>query len=271
MIESTSGNLGKSLSMLSAAMNFKVIIVVDPKVSTVTLNWYKAYGAKVEMVITPDEQGGYQQARIDRVKELLKRNSNAYWPNQYDNPDNPTFHHDYTALEISHLNFDLLVGAVSTGGHLSGTARWFKANRPTVQVLACDVEGSAIFGTPFKPYLVNGIGLSWCAKNTDFSVFDRHCQISDREAISMCHILARERGILLGGSGGVVVSGALNYLHTTNVESALALVPDTGINYLDQIYDEDWLSHKKIELLTIPEMVNKISRPRISHNKVSTA
>jgi len=138
-------------------------------------------------------RGGYQQTRIYRVKELLQLDPNAYWPNQYDNPDNPTFHQDYTALELSDLNFDLLVGAVSTGGHLTGIARWIKANRPTTQVLACDVEGSAIFGTPFKPYLVNGVGLSWRADNTDFSVFDHQCQISDQEAISLCHQIARER------------------------------------------------------------------------------
>jgi cysteine synthase len=258
VIESTSGNLGKSLAMLGAAMDFNVIIVVDPKVSTTSLNLYKAYGAQVDMVTIPDKQEGYQQARISRVKELLKLDSNAYWPNQYDNPDNPTFHHDYTAPEISHLDFDLLVGAVSTGGHLSGIARWIKANRPTTQVLACDVEGSAIFGTPFKPYLVNGVGLGWRADNTDVSVFDHHCHISDQEAISLCHLIARERGILMGGSGGIVVCGALIYLHATNVKSALALIPDTGANYLDHIYDEHWLRSKEIELLTVPTLLNRI-------------
>ncbi|MCK5522403.1 MAG: pyridoxal-phosphate dependent enzyme [Thiomargarita sp.] len=258
VIESTSGNLGKSLAMLGAAMDFNVIIVVDPKVSTTSLNLYKAYGAQVDMVTTPDKHGGYQKTRICRVKELLKLHAGAYWPNQYDNPDNPTFHQNYTALEISHFDFDLLVGAVSTGGHLSGIARWIKANRPTTQVLASDVEGSAIFGTPLKPYLMNGVGLGWRADNTDFSVFDHHCQISDQEAISLCHLIARERGILMGGSGGIVVCAALIYLLATNVKSALALIPDTGVNYLDQIYDEDWLSSKEIELLTVPALLNRI-------------
>ncbi|MEL7039149.1 MAG: cysteine synthase family protein [Cyanobacteria bacterium J06592_8] len=258
VVESTSGNLGKALAMLGAAMDFKVIIVVDPKVSTKKLNLYRAYGAQVEMVTTPDQYGGYQQARIARVKEIIQHHPDAYWPNQYDNPDNPAFHCNHTALEISHLDFDLLVGAVSTGGHLSGIARWFKNNRPSVQVLACDVEGSAIFGTPFKPYLVNGIGLGWRARNTDFSVFDYQCQISDREAISMCHLLARETGILLGGSGGVVVSAALTYLHQPQITSALAVIPDTGVNYLDQIYDQDWLNDKNVKLLTFSETLEKM-------------
>jgi 2,3-diaminopropionate biosynthesis protein SbnA len=260
IIESTSGNLGKSLAMLAAAMNFKVIIVVDPKISTTMLNFYKAYGAQVELVTTPDEQsGGYQQARIARVKEFLQRDPTLYWPNQYDNPDNPLFHYDYTALEIADVDFNLLVGAVSTGGHLCGIARWFKENRQDVQVLACDVKGSAIFGEPFKPYLVNGVGLSWKAANTDLSVFDYHCHISDQEAISLCHLLARERGILMGGSGGLVVSGALTYLHATDAQSAVALIADTGANYLEQIYDENWLNENNIELLTHSALLDKIT------------
>ncbi len=125
-------------------------------------------------------------------------------------------------------------------------------------MLACDVEGSAIFGTPFKPYLVNGIGLSWRADNTDFSAFEHHCHISDQEAISLCHLIARERGILMGGYEGIVVCAALIYLHATNVKSALALIPDTGANYLDHIYDEHWLRLKNIEWLTVPTLLNRI-------------
>jgi len=258
VIESTSGNLGKSLAMLGAAMNFKVIIVVDPKVSSTTLNWYKAYGAEIDMVTIPDKDGGYQQTRISRVKELLKLHVGAYWPNQYDNPDNPKFHQQHTACEISDLDFELLVGAVSTGGHLCGIARWFKANRPTTQVLACDVEGSAIFGKPFKPYLVNGVGLGWQADNTDLALFDHCYQVNDQEAISLCHILAREKGILIGGSGGLVIYAALIYLYTTKINSALALIPDTGVNYLEQIYDENWLRDNKVELLDISTLSDTI-------------
>lgn len=249
VVESTSGNLGKTLAMLGAAMGFKVIIIVDPKVSPKNLNVYRAYGAQVEVVTTPDERGGYQKARIARAKEIIANDPNAYWPNQYDNPDNPTYHYDHTAPEIGHLDFDMLVGSVSTGGHLSGIARWLKDNRPSVKVLACDVEGSAIFNTPFKPYLVNGIGLGWRAQNTDLSVFDYCCQISDQVAISLCHLLAKEMGLLLGGSGGVVVSAALKYIAQPQISSALAIIPDTGVNYLDQIYDRDWLVSHNIDLL----------------------
>jgi len=258
IIESTSGNLGKSLALLGAAMNFHVIIVLDPKVSENTLNLLKAYGAEIEMVTVPDEDGGYQHKRIERVRELLSRYPDAYWPNQYDNPDNPQYHHDHTAMEICEMKVDLLAGAVSTGGHLSGIARWLKNNYSKTQILACDVKGSAIFGTPFEPYLVNGIGLAWRAKNTDLSLFDYQCQVNDQNAISLCHLLAREQGVLMGGSGGIVVYAALQYLHKTNIESALALIPDTGINYLSNIYDENWLREKGITLLSFSVLLDQL-------------
>jgi hypothetical protein len=82
--------------------------------------------------------------------------------------------------------------------------------------------------------------------------------VRGEEAISLCHLIARERGILMGGSGGIVVFGALIYLHATNAKSALALIPDTGANYLDHIYDEHWLRSKDIESLTVPTLLNRI-------------
>jgi len=111
LIESTSGNLGKSLAMLGAVYGFQVIIVVDPKISSNLLKWYNAYGAQVEMVKNPDENGGFQKARIQRVKELIVQYPNAYWTNQYDNPDNPNFHAETTGKEIVDLPIDSVVGA----------------------------------------------------------------------------------------------------------------------------------------------------------------
>ena len=150
LVESTSGNLGKSLAMLSASLGLKLIVVVDTKVSKSNLNWYKAFGAQVELISNAGTHGSLQKARIARVRELLDEYEGAYWPNQYDNRDNPDYHEAETAQEMLKEEFDLLVGCVSTGGHLSGIARGIKNAQPSLKVLACDVAGSAIFGTPFK-------------------------------------------------------------------------------------------------------------------------
>ncbi|MFE3892648.1 PLP-dependent cysteine synthase family protein [Priestia sp. YIM B13446] len=262
LIESTSGNLGKSLSMLGAVYGFNVIIVVDPKISQSLLKWYKAYGAKVEMVRDKDENGGYQRTRINRVKELVQENVGAYWPNQYDNPDNPAYHYLNTAKEITALPIDSVVGAVSTGGHLCGIGKAIKDKKSSIKVIASDVEGSAVFRNSFTPYLINGVGLGWRSKNTDISVLDDIYISSDQEAISMCHLLAKEHGIMIGGSGGLVVSSALSWLHNSNSESAVAIIPDTGINYLDQFYDEDWLNSKAITLLNRERLNEEIKHKK---------
>jgi cysteine synthase len=94
-----------------------------------------------------------------------------------------------------------MVGAVSTGGHFYGGSRLIKEQNSDIQVIACDVKGSAIFSNNFHPYLINGVGLSWKSENTDLSVIDKTCIASDQEAISTCRILAKEHGILMEGSG----------------------------------------------------------------------
>ncbi|GLV27393.1 cysteine synthase family protein [Sphingobium sp. TomTYG45] len=249
IIESTSGNLGRALAMLGPVFDLNVIIVVDPKAPKSLLNLCRAFGAKIEVVEETDENGGYQKTRLERVRQICEGRPDAFWPNQYDSDDNPQYHAKTTAREIENLNIDALVGSVSTGGHLCGIARHLQDVRPSMSLMACDVTGSAIFGGSFHPYLLNGVGLSWRSANMDESLFDHVCVISDQLAISLCHILAREEGLLLGGSSGLALFGALALLHKTDVTSALVIAPDSGHVYLDQIYDENWLRDRNIEVL----------------------
>lgn len=250
LIESTSGNLGKSLALLGAVYGFRVIVVVDAKTPPTVVRWCEAYGAEMDIVHETDENGGYQRTRVARVKKLLEKYPDAVWPNQYDNEDNPKFHYGTTGDEVTALEVDAVVGSVSTGGHLCGISRKVREKRPGTTVIACDVEGSAVFGGVFHSYLVNGAGLSWRSRNTDISMLDRICISSDQEAISVCRLLARESGLLIGGSGGLVVCGSLAWLKQSEAKSAVAIIPDTGANYLEQIYNDDWLVSKGIEVLS---------------------
>lgn len=254
LIESTSGNLGKSLAMLGAVYGFNVIVVIDAKTSSTVIRWCEAYGAKMEMVRETDENGGYQKTRVARVKKLLEEIPGSIWLNQYDNPDNPEFHYATTGEEVAELSIEAVVGTVSTGGHLCGISRKVKQMRPGTVVIACDVEGSSVFGGPFHPYLVNGSGLSWRCKNTDLAALDKICILSDQEAISICRLLAREGGLLFGGSAGLAVCGSLAWLKQSTVKSVLGIIPDTGANYLDQIYNDAWLSDRGIKLLSRREL-----------------
>ncbi|HEX3156407.1 MAG TPA: pyridoxal-phosphate dependent enzyme [Candidatus Angelobacter sp.] len=264
LIESTSGNLGKSLALLGAVYGFHVIVVVDAKTSSTVIRWCEAYGAQIEVVRETDENGGYQKTRVARVQKLLKEYPGAVWPNQYDNEANPAFHYSTTGEEVAELPVDTVVGTVSTGGHLCGVSRKVKEKRPATTVVACDVEGSAVFDGVFRPYLVNGSGLSWRSKNTDLSVLDKLCILSDQEAISICHLMAREHGLLFGGSAGLVMFGSLAWLIQSTAQSAVAIIPDTGANYLDQIYSSEWLAEKGIKLLTRSQLAECLETRRVT-------
>ena len=155
---------------------------------------------------------------------------------------------------MAELETDAVVGSVSTGGHLCGISRRVKERRPRPTVIACDVEGSTVFGGPFHSYLVNGSGLSWRSKNTDLSLLDKVCILTDQEAISICRLLAKENGLLLGGSAGLVVCGAIAWLRQSSAKSLVAIVPDSGANYLEQIYNDNWLAEKGVSLLDRKEL-----------------
>ena len=269
LIESTSGNLGKALAMLGAIRGFNVIVVVDPKVSGRVLNWYRALGAKVVLVDEPDENGGYQKARIRKVREMVAEDENAYWPNQYDNSDNPNYHFAETGLEILNAavsnDIDTIVGSLSTGGHMSGIGRRIKREAPQIKMYAADVEGSCIFGQSFKPYLLNGLGLGWRSENTDPTVFDDVFIVSDNHAIETCRRLAKRNGLLLGGSSGLVIHAALSALRRPSVKRVLAVLPDTGVNYLDQIYDEEWRTQNGVKALSRDEIDFDLRRLSETH------
>jgi cystathionine beta-synthase/cysteine synthase A len=122
------------------------------------------------------------------------------------------------------------------------------------------VEGSAVFGNAYRPYLLNGVGLSWRSKNTDLAVLTRICIGSDQEAISICRLAARSSGLLLGGSGGLVVFGALAWLKQTPARRAVAIIPDSGANYFDTIFNNDWLTKHGISVLDRDELNECLSR-----------
>jgi cysteine synthase len=223
-------------------------------------------------VTRTDALGGYQSTRLARVQELLAEHPGAFWPNQYDNPTNPQYHATTTAEELLDLEFDLLVGSISTGGHLCGLAQRLRAERPQTRTVGCDVEGSTILGGDYHPYLVNGVGLSWRPGNTDLNLLDLAYKVSDQAAFSACRILARDCGLLLGGSSGLGVCSALAALEETGATTALVIVADSGNNYLTQLYDDDWLREKGVALLEPVALTRYIGglQPALRREPVST-
>jgi cystathionine beta-synthase/cysteine synthase A len=186
IIESTSGNLGKSLALIGAVKGYRVVVVVDPKAPRSVIRFVSSLGARIEMVDTPDENGGFQKPRLERVRHLLDSIPGAFWPDQYNNPDNPRAHATATAVELlaDVPEFDALITAVSTGGHLSGLAGTVKQHLPQVVTVGVDAEGSGAFGHRPGTYAMRGLGLAWPPGNLDRSLVDRLHRVSDAEGIT---------------------------------------------------------------------------------------
>jgi cysteine synthase len=244
IIESTSGNLGKSLALIGAVKGYPVILVVDPKTPRTVIQYARALNAQIDFVDTPDPEGGYQRARIARVRELVDTIPGAYWPDQYNNPDNPRAHAEQTAHELLDdvCRFDALVAAVSTGGHLSGLARTLKRHLPDLSSIGVDAVGSAAFGFCFSGYRMRGLGLAWHPGNLADELVDSAHMVEDYEGIATARALARHEGILVGESSGAAVFAAVHYSFAHPGSRCVVIAADDGANYLDETFNDGWLA-----------------------------
>jgi N-(2-amino-2-carboxyethyl)-L-glutamate synthase len=260
LIESTSGNLGIALAMVAHVYGLSFTSVVDPKISPTNLRILQQFGANIDMVSEPDDQGGYLKTRIRRVKELLQIIPKSVWINQYANQLNWEAHYHGTGDEIvAQLDgpVDHLVIAVSTTGTIMGLARRLRKEFPKLKVVAVDAEGSVIFGTPAGPRELPGIGASRVPELLDLSEIDEVIFINDRESVQGCRELLLREGIFAGGSSGSVIAAIGKLLPALPRPSRiLTLLPDRGERYLDMVYDDTWTS----ELHRLPPR-HEVERP----------
>lgn len=260
IIESSSGNFGMALAAVGAIRGYRVIIVIDAKTSPTMKRMLSAYGA--ELVTVPlearDASGSMQVARMEKALELARTIPGAWYPCQHKNPENPEVHALYTGPEIVDCLGeapDAVVVGVSTAGQVSGIARYFRQNHPRTRIVAVDVSGSVVLGTPAHAYKMTGLGLSFVPPNFDGSLIDAAYSVSDRLAFSLCHAMARHEGLLLGGSTGAVVAGGLAYARTQRPGQRIVLLnPDRGDRYLETIYNPDWLEEQGLALYPVDQL-----------------
>lgn len=265
IVESSSGNFGIGLAMIGATRGYRVIIVVDAKTAPPMRRMLEAYGA--ELVDVPlsaaDPSGSMQVARMQKASSLASLIPGAWYPCQHKNPRNPDAHAVFTAREISAAFGgapDVIVLGVSTAGQLGGISRYFKKHYPATRIVGVDVAGSAIFGTPRHPYKMTGLGLSFVPPNFDPEVLDAAYSVNDSLAFSVCHVLARKEGLLLGASTGAIVAAALAYgARSSSHQRMVLLNPDRGDRYLETVYNRSWLEEQGIDLLQEPELTATIS------------
>lgn len=253
LIESTSGNLGIALAMIAKIHGLGFTCVVDPKISPTNLRIIQLLGAHIEMVHEADDQGGYLNNRIKRVKTLLDEIPNSVWINQYANERNWQAHYQGEGEEIAtELDepIDCLVVGVSTSGTILGLARRLRLVFPSLRVVAVDALGSVIFGTAPRTRELPGIGASRPPELLRPEEIDEVVHVSDWESVQGCHALLAEEGIFAGGSSGSVVAAIQRLLPTfPRPYRVLTLFPDRGDRYLDMVYDDTWVSRLQREVV----------------------
>jgi 2,3-diaminopropionate biosynthesis protein SbnA len=237
VVESTSGNLGYSLAILAKVYGFKFTCVVDPKTPSNNILFYRAYGAKVEVVDEVDADGGYQKNRIARAREIAAADPDTINLDQYSNRAAQDIHYETTGPEIYQQmqgSVDAIVASVSTGSHLSGIARYLRQENPKLQVVAVEPDGSVIFGGKYHPYRQNGSGLSFRPGNYSADLVDAETKVADEAAFQMVQEVLDRDALLVGPSSGAVLYAAVQYSlqQPDNKPRCVVVLPDSGVKYL---------------------------------------
>jgi cystathionine beta-synthase len=246
IVEPTSGNTGIGLALVAQKRGYKCVFVCPDKVSEDKLNVLRAYGAEVVVcptAVAPDNPNSYYS-----VSDRLTREIPGAWkPNQYSNPGGPESHYETTGPEIwadTDGKITHFVAGVGTGGTITGTGRYLKeVSGGKVKVIGADPEGSVYSGGTGRPYLVEGVGEDFWPSAYDPSIPDEIIAVSDADSFEMTRRLAREEGLLVGGSCGMAVVAALEVAKREGPDALIVvLLPDGGRGYLSKIFNDQWMA-----------------------------
>jgi len=213
VIEATAGNTGVGLALIAAVRGYRCIFVLPDKMSDDKVRLLRAYGA--EVVITPTNVPPDSPESYNGVADRLAREIVGAWrPNQFANLDNPEAHYRTTGPEIweqTEGRVSVFVAAAGTGGTISGVGRYLKERNPAIRVIGADIEGSILSGGAPAAWKVEGIGEDFVPSTLNAQVIDGWIRISDADSFRAARAVARQEGILLGGSSGTCLAAAFQY------------------------------------------------------------
>ena len=246
IVEPTSGNTGVGLALVAQRKGYRCVFVCPDKVSADKQNVLKAYGAEVVVcptAVDPEDPRSYYSVSDRLVREI----EGAWKPDQYSNPNNPRSHYETTGPELWEQTDGTIthfVAGVGTGGTISGTGRYLKeVSGGRVKVIGADPVGSVYSGGTGRPYLVEGVGEDFWPTAYDATVCDEIVAVSDRDSFLVTRRLAREEGLLVGGSCGMAVQAALEVAsRASKGDVIVVLLPDGGRGYLSKVFNDDWMA-----------------------------
>ncbi|GJL81453.1 MAG: cystathionine beta-synthase [marine bacterium B5-7] len=254
IIESTSGNTGFGLAIAAAIKGYQCIFVLPDKMSEEKIRNLRAFGARVVVTPTavePDDPRSYYSVS----RRLAEGTPNSLYINQYDNLSNRECHYKTTGPEIlaQMPEIDVFIAGIGTGGTITGCGRYLKENKPGIEIVGVDPEGSIVEEifrtgenkTPARSYVIEGIGEDFVPANYDFDVYDDMVKVGDKESFLMTRDLLTKEGIFAGMSSGSAVVGALRWVRQQGDRLAgknvLVILPDSGNRYLSKVFDDDWM------------------------------
>jgi len=244
IVEPTSGNTGSGLAMAAAIHGYRCILVMPDKMAKEKIDLLRAYGA--EVVVTPSNvPADSAESYYGVANRLASEIPNAFQPNQFHNHHNPEAHYRTTGPEIwqqTRGTITHFVAGIGTGGTISGTARYLKEQNPAIHVVGADPEGSIYSGDTPRSYAVEGIGMNYLPETVDLKVIDEMVRVSDRESFLMARRIAREEGLLVGGSSGTAAVAAIKLAKTLPKEAIIVVIfPDSGRGYMSKIFNDEWM------------------------------
>ncbi len=246
IVEPTSGNTGIGLAIVAQQRGYHCVFVCPDKVSGDKINTLRAYGADVVVcptAVAPEDPRSYYS-----VSDRLARETPGGWkPDQYSNPNNPRSHYETTGPELweqTEGRITHFVAGIGTGGTISGAGRHLKeVSRGRVRIVGADPEGSVYSGGTGRPYLVEGVGEDFWPATYDREICDEVVAVSDADSFALTRRLAREEGLLVGGSCGMAAMAALRVAERAGPDDiVVVLLPDGGRGYLSKIFSDTWMA-----------------------------